>query len=60
MELVWNCNQFRTQKYPESGAVSTTAHFEHLLSVLRALTLRNQNNSVHCKYPDDALQTVKK
>ena len=22
-------------------------HFEHLLSVLRALTLRNQNNSVH-------------
>lgn len=22
-------------------------HFEHLLSVLRALTLKNQNNSVH-------------
>ena len=35
-------------------------HFEHLLSVLRALTLKNQNNSVHWKYPDDALQTVQK
>ena len=51
-----------TQLLNSAGCVYYRAlvHFEHLLSVLRALTLKNQNNSVHWKYPDDALQTVQK
>ena len=38
-----------TTMHRNNGCVYYRAlvHFEHLLSVLRALTLRNENNSVH-------------
>ena len=60
--------EHRIELYPNSNEADywscvyyrALVHFEHRLSVLRVLHSQNQQNSVHWKYPDGALQTVQK